>query len=402
MKSLKQNYIYNIVGEYIVFFVPLILVPYTSRTLGPDNLGIYSYTFSIATVFSQMSRLGINTYGTLKISQHRDSLEDRSRIFWELMSLKVLLTAVEIAIYAVYVFLFSEYQKVSLIMIIYLVADMLDPTWAYQGVENYKLLAGISCTRHILQLSLILLLVHGHDDLYVYTFIIEGTTFVTNLSMWTVIGKYIKKPRFYLNANTLRHFKRCLVYFLPTIANVICNLLDRVMLGYIGHSTVESGYYEQSYRIITIAQSVVGTLGTVSLPRLTYLYASGEKEAFNSIVGRTMRFSMMLLIPMGAGLFFNAELIVRTVLGIRFLGAAGVLRVLGILIIFAPLNYNLGFSILVSTERQREFNIGAFSGAFLDFILNLILIRRYYAVGAAIGSLAAEMLIFVIHVAFSK
>ena len=45
MKVIK-NYLYNVVYQILLLLVPLITVPYISRVLGPDLVGINSYTNS--------------------------------------------------------------------------------------------------------------------------------------------------------------------------------------------------------------------------------------------------------------------------------------------------------------------------------------------------------------------
>ena len=50
-KSIAKNYIYNLTYEILILILPLITTPYISRVLGAENIGIYSYTVSIATYF---------------------------------------------------------------------------------------------------------------------------------------------------------------------------------------------------------------------------------------------------------------------------------------------------------------------------------------------------------------
>ena len=389
-------------NQGITFFVPLILVPYTSRTLGADNIGIYSYTFSIVTIFSSLGRLGLNTYGELQASHKRDDKNAFSTLVWELMSLKIVFTIINIIIYSLFIFWLNEYRSVSIIMIIYLVADMVDISWIYHGLENFKLVAIRGLIVRFLNLILVILFVHGKNDLYRYTFIMQITVLLANITLWYGLKKYVSRPRLYFNANTIVHLLKCLIYFIPTIANMIYNMLDKTMLGYIGQSTLESGYYEQAYKIVSAAQSVILAIGTTTLPRLTYLYKTERKKEFEGIISKTMKVNSMLLCPMMIGLVVNADIIVRTVLGEEFLGSIKILQILGVLLFFASFNYNIGNQILVSVEKQSKYNIGVLAGAAVNLILNILLIPRLYATGAAIGSLAAEVIIFAIFIIFSK
>ena len=50
-KSIKKNYMYNLIYQILVIILPLITTPYLSRVLGAEGIGIYSYTLSITTYF---------------------------------------------------------------------------------------------------------------------------------------------------------------------------------------------------------------------------------------------------------------------------------------------------------------------------------------------------------------
>ena len=52
--------------------------------------------------------------------------------------------------------------------------------------------------------------------------------------------------------------------------------------------------------------------------------------------------------------------------------------------------------------RQRQFNLGVIIGALFNFIINLVLIPRYAAVGAAIASVFAEGIILAIFMYYSR
>ena len=45
--SIKKNVVYNLVYQVVTLLLPLITVPYISRVLGPNGVGISSYTNSI-------------------------------------------------------------------------------------------------------------------------------------------------------------------------------------------------------------------------------------------------------------------------------------------------------------------------------------------------------------------
>ena len=63
---------------------PFITAPYVSRVLGPDGIGIQSYTGSIQSYFLLFAALGTASYGNREISQARDNKKHIARSFMKL------------------------------------------------------------------------------------------------------------------------------------------------------------------------------------------------------------------------------------------------------------------------------------------------------------------------------
>ena len=57
-------------------------MPVVTRALGSDNLGIYSYTYSIALYGTYFILLGLNQYGNREIAKVRDDKRLISKTFW--------------------------------------------------------------------------------------------------------------------------------------------------------------------------------------------------------------------------------------------------------------------------------------------------------------------------------
>ena len=51
MKTVRKNYVYNLIYQIVAIIIPIITIPYVSRVLGVENIGIYGYTLSISAYF---------------------------------------------------------------------------------------------------------------------------------------------------------------------------------------------------------------------------------------------------------------------------------------------------------------------------------------------------------------
>ena len=83
-KSIKKNYIYNLVYQILVVIIPLITAPYLARVLGVEGVGIYSYTLSNVSYFILLANIGIASFGQREIAMHRDDRKKTTKIFWDL------------------------------------------------------------------------------------------------------------------------------------------------------------------------------------------------------------------------------------------------------------------------------------------------------------------------------
>ena len=87
-KSIRKNYIYNLIFQCLTLIIPIITTPYLSRILGVSGIGISSYTLSIVSYFVLFGSVGVATYGQREIAMNRDNKYKYSKIFWELFFYK--------------------------------------------------------------------------------------------------------------------------------------------------------------------------------------------------------------------------------------------------------------------------------------------------------------------------
>lgn len=89
MKSITQNYIYNFIYQIVVLLIPIFLSPYLAQTLGPKNLGIYGYIYSVCNIISTISLIGSYNFGIRQIAYYRDNIKQFTSFFWELFLVKI-------------------------------------------------------------------------------------------------------------------------------------------------------------------------------------------------------------------------------------------------------------------------------------------------------------------------
>ena len=113
MKSdgVKKNFIYQFMYQVVVLITPLITAPYLARVLGESNLGIYSYTYSIAYYFVIIGMLGITKYGQRIIATRKHNEVLLRKTFWSLFFVHCVTSFIGVSLYLGFCLLFCDDNK---------------------------------------------------------------------------------------------------------------------------------------------------------------------------------------------------------------------------------------------------------------------------------------------------
>ena len=175
-KSVKKNYIYNLMYQILVMIIPLITTPYLSRVLGAENIGIYGYTLSITTYFILFGSLGVSMYGQREIAYLQDNKKERTKTFFEILLMKTLTLGLSLVLFYLCFCRNGEYHLYYQILILEMVANMIDISWLFQGLEEFKKTVIRNTIVKLISVICIFLLVKTKSDLNKY-FILYGFMF---------------------------------------------------------------------------------------------------------------------------------------------------------------------------------------------------------------------------------
>lgn len=401
LDTIKRNYLYNLSYQIFCLLIPFVTTPYVSRVLQPDGVGFYSYANSVATYFSLAAALGIASYGVREIAVMQFDRKKSSKLFYELMIIRIAATLVCFAAYAVFIFAFSGAPEYYFAVGLIIVAMMFDCNWFFQAMENFKMLALRNFLVKSVSVALIFIFVKSKEDLLLYFFIQSGSILVSNLLPLPALKKYLVKVDFHeLTFKT--HIKQTLVYFVPTIATSVYTVLDKTMIGLITGNMFENGFYEQAHRIVNMLLTVITSLSTVVGIRTSYLFANNESEEIKKHIRETFRYVCMIAFPLTTGLIACANTFVPWFFGNGYEKSANLLMMFAPLILAISVSNVVGTLYLTPSGQRKRSNKAIIAGAVFNFVLNMVLIPSFNTYGAVIASLFAEILISVLYMHFAK
>ena len=388
-KSITKNYIYNLVYQVLIIIVPLITTPYLSRVLGAENIGIYSYTLSITTYFILFGSLGIALYGQREIAYFQNDIVERSKTFFEILIMRFITCTCSLIIFFFTFCLKGEYFVYYRILVLELIANSLDISFYFQGLEEFKKTVVRNSIIKIISVVFIFLLVKKSENLLEYFFIYVLSNFLGNISLWIYLPRYICKIK-YKELNIFRHLKPTISLFIPQIATQIYTVLDKTMIGNIVEDKAEVGYYEQAQKIVKLLLTIATSLGTVMVPRMANTFASGNKEKLKEYMNKSFSFVLLIVFPLMFGIISISNKFVPIFYG------NGYDKVINIIIVISPILLAIGLSnvigtqYLLTTKQQKKYTISVVSGAIVNLFLNLIFINLWKSIGASISTVIAE------------
>lgn len=399
MTSVKKNLLYNVLYQILIIIIPFITTPYISRVIGKDGVGIYSYTYSIANYFVIFAMLGLNNYGNRIVAKYKDNKEKLSKEFSSLYAFQAVCSILMIIIYSIYAFLGSvEYKIVAILQIIYVVSSLFNISWLFFGLEDFKFTVVRNVIIKVISTIAIFIFVKNQDDLYIYVLILVLSTLFTQLALWTKVKKYINfvKPSV---KDVTKHIKPNLVLFIPVISINLYKYMAKIMLGNMSEIG-QVGLYESAEKIISVPITLITAMGTVMLPRVTNLLSNDNKEQAEKYLKQGIIFIISISLPMIFGIFAVSDTLAPLYFGQGFEETAILMKILSISVIFIGIANVIRTQYLIPKEKDREYIISVFIGFVINLIVNVLLIPKYNAIGAAIATVCTETAVCVIQIIF--
>lgn len=396
-KSVKLNFIMNIILTMSSFVFPIITFPYVSRVLLPSGMGKVTFAISFIYYFTIIAQLGIPIYGIRATAKVRDNKEELTKTVQEIFIINIIIS---ILVYLVFIVMLFKVQKLSddkllfIVVSITIVFNTLGLEWLYKGLELYTYIAVRSMIVKIISIIAMFVFVHKQGDYVIYAGITVFANVGSNVLNLLNITKHINF-NVGSNLNFIRHLKAISIFFAMTIAGTIYTNLDTIMLGFI-KSYEAVGFYNAAVKIKTILVGLVTSLGAVLLPRASYYIENGLIDRFYYISKKALNFVLVVSVPLTVYFMLYAKQGILILSGPAYSGSILSMQIIMPTILFIGLTNIMGIQMLIPLGKEKAVLISQIIGAIINIIINLILIPKISSAGTAIGTLSAEFIVFII------
>lgn len=397
MKQVIKNFIYNSFYQILNLIVPLITAPYLARVIGAEGVGKYSYAYSIAYYFFIFIKFGLDNYGNRTIAVVRCERKKMSETFWSIYFMQFLFGVLFSVLYIAYIIILAKDKIAASMLMLYVVSGVFDITWFFNGIEKFKLTVTRNVIVKVLATVLIFVFVKNSDDIYIYILIMSLSFLASQILIWPFIKREVDFVKVSIS-KVILHIKPNLILFMAVLAVSFYRYMDKIMLGSIV-SEYEVGLYENAEKLMQIPLNFVNALGIVMIPKMSHAFSCSEKNnKTNGIILLSEVFAVFLASSLCLGIMSVADLLVPIFYGDGYEKCIILLYVLMPSCLFMAFANVIRTQYIIPLKKDNVFIKTIIGGAIVNLIINSLLIPRLAAVGAAIGTLAAEIVVCILQV----
>jgi O-antigen/teichoic acid export membrane protein len=264
--------------------------------------------------------------------------------------------------------------------------------WIFMGQERMiRVALGLVISQFVFA-AMVFLLVHRPTDLIWVPVAFLASEFIIVVYFGHLFIKLYGKPRMAFSFDGLRSMLRPALTLGASHGLALLNYnLDSILIGILmGPGPV--GWYAAAYKPITAGLALPVSYFLGLFPNLSRNY-NENREAFRSVLLRSIRLTAIFAIPLGLIGTFLAGPVIAFLFGGHYTRSVPALQLLSWSAVLVTLrgNFRQGLN---AAGKQRLDLACAGSAVFINLILNLVLIPRYSIYGAAAATVASEIVWF--------
>lgn len=374
--------------------LPLLTFPYLIRVLGLSEFGLFNHALATVHFLVVFVDYGLTLTGTRDVAVHKNDKHALERLFSTKWALQFILMAIALLLLLGAINWLPAWQsrpEVYLLAFLLVPANVLLPTWFFQGMQDFKTIAWLTFANKLLYVLLVFLLIQEASQLPLLMLLYAGCTLLAGLAGWMHL-RFKIGIRFQWSgwAAIWQAFSSGWAVFISSFSVTLYSNSALLFLGLFADAR-SLGVFSVVEKVLLIFRLGLSTLFSVIFPKVSQ-QAAADLASMNHFLRRIQKLLALSILPTLAVLFFAAPLVVELVTGTSDAATTALLR----LCLPVPLLLGLNlpaYQALLATHRQRWYARVMVIGAILGVSLNLLLAPLYFETGTAISILAAELAI---------
>lgn len=398
---MKKHFITNLA---LLIFLNLLIKPFwffgievgVQNQVGEEIYGFYFSLFNFAFILNMLLDVGINNYNNRAIAREPSIL---NRNLAAIIPLKLFLSLVYAAVVLVTgkILGYSQEQFHMLWILVlnqFLASFILYFRTNISGLQYYRTDSMLSVMDRSLMILFTGLLLWGNIsskpfriEWFVYA---QTVSYIITLLTSAGIVRFRSGSFFHLISlsGSLKILRASYPFALLILLMALFNRVDSVMLErMLENGREQAGIYAQSFRIFEAATQFSLLFAMLLLPMFSRMIQL--KQDVNELVRTALPLLMVAGLSVSTIAYFYKFEIIDLLYRAHTPYSSSIFGILMIGFLFVSISYLYG-TLLTANHNLSQLNIVAGITVFINIGLNLILIPRHQALGAAISSLVSQ------------
>jgi len=378
------------------YLVPLLLMPYVVRRLGPEYFGLASFSQSFVLYFTLIINYGFDLSATREVAKATGNVQRQGQIFNEILQVKIFLFVISSIFFLIILSLTPKLKEYALLHIVsYLIniGAVLFPMWFFQGINQLKVATIFNFSAKVFMALLVVLFVHNTNDYINYNGALSLAQIILGISSFIYVYKKYAIKLCWIGWLKMRVIlNQGLSLFLSMIVINFYTTTNTVLLGFMSNNTA-TGYFAGTSKIIGVVMTVMlMPLSYILYPKIAHALHH-NKEAGIELLQKTIWIALGLGLIMSLGVLIFSKWIILILFGQSFLPAQTTLIIMSALPLLIALSNAFGIQGMLNFKMDNAFLKITSIGALLCVLINFIIIPIYSQNGAAFAWLFAECFI---------
>lgn len=382
--------------QAINFILPIIVLPYLVRVIGPEKFGLIAFAQAFIQYFMILTDYGFSLSATMKISLCKEQKKAYA-IFSSVMTVKFILAAASYLILLVLINIIPRFRSDWLLYVFSfgaVIGNTLFPVWFFQGTEKMKYIAVINIIGGLIYTVCIFIFVRSPSDYLIVPLLNSLFAIVVGIFGYTIAFKeFGMKFVFQSYADIRQELKTGWNIFISVVAINTYTATRIFAVGLLTNNII-TGYYSIAERIAGVIQAFpLASLSQAIYPRLSKIFAKNRARALSLMhrVQRSTTLAYLLALPV---IFFISPLIVKIACGVSYPAVTISLRLLLLSIFFISANAFKVQFLLISGKPDIYSRIHILA-ALLGLPLIFVFIHYFSYLGAAAAAITIEAVIYI-------
>lgn len=391
--SLKKNIVGLALAQIFSYIVPLLQLPYLSRTVGSDIFGLLVYTLSLTQLAMIFTDFGFDLSLTKLIAEGKRKKRILGTFLYQSVIIKtgvIVLSCIFITIFAFLSGHFNNNFTYLFWMIVTIVFNGYNQRWLFQGLEKSYIYSWVVILTRIISLVAIFVLIKKPADYVWFPAILAFQALLLTLGCGVIIRRWgikIQRVRF---SGVIVQFKLSLEYFLSRVGVAVYSTGCGVFLGTFGKDLHQVAIYGVAEQLYKAGSQVYYPIMTALTP---YMMRTKNYVMLRKV---SILISITLILGTSTGWLFG-DYIIQMMFGSKFLAAKPILDIFMFTIIGSVLGMLFGYPALMPLNKGRHANISVlFSGGIQVVVLLLLYFGVYpiTALSVSISYLVCDWIMF--------